>query len=146
MQREEQGGRWLSKRADEMLGNKEGWEVEGGKRGSCVVSLYVKRLAELQSPLSEQVLTTWQPPPPPYSLCIYLFLSLSPCPHPFPSLCSLLFFFLFQWWASHCSSGPLLLFTAGIIISVTHTVQTHCKNSYHAALTGHPLNTHTHKL
>lgn len=77
MQREEQGGRWLSKRADEMLGNKEGWEVEGGKRGSCVVSLYVKRLAELQSPLSEQVLTTWLPPPP-LTLSVSIYFSHSP--------------------------------------------------------------------
>lgn len=50
---------------------KGGWEGRGRKRGSCVVSLYVKRLAELQSPLSEQVLTTWLPP----SLPLTLFLS-----------------------------------------------------------------------
>lgn len=47
---------------------KGGWEGRGRKRGSCVVSLYVKRLAELQSPLSEQVLTTWRPPSLPLTL------------------------------------------------------------------------------
>ena len=81
---------------------KGGWEGRERKRGSCVVSLYVKRLAELQSPLSEQVLTTWRPP----SLPLTLFFSL-------------------RWWNGQCGAGPSLPLTAGIIIFPAHTPKTH---------------------
>ncbi len=100
----------------------------GRKRGSCVVSLCVKRLAVLQSPLSEQVLTTWLPPSLP--LPLPLSLSLLPLSQ------------IVSW------SAPLWPFTLidrwDYYLPNTHSANTR-QHSYHAVLTVHPPNhTHTH--
>lgn len=125
------GGSELRKLGKEMLGN-EGWREDGRQREKerllCgqPVCEEVGRAPVASQWASVNHMATSLSPSLPLSLFSSLFLSL-------------------RWWAGQCSSGPSLLLTAGIIISITHTLQTHC-NSYHATLTTQPLITHTHSL